>query len=185
MEAKILAVVTKEAAASEGLFVHRLSSAVGAAKPGSAFALRVAREGGAPFWLADLPSSVFTALLSLSSRRELSFAPVSAIVAKLEFSVAPQPHPLITLATAKDAQATFFLPMRLVPGTPPGSGGFTLVGEGSRFDWHAAPPQGKKAPAKAARKGAKKPAAARKTAAAKKGRAVTTAVKKKALVKKK
>jgi hypothetical protein len=86
----------------------------------------------------------------------VSFAPETAMVAKLEFAQSKQPFPLISLATAGDAGATFFLPMRLVLGAPPGSGGFTLVSEGSRFDWHGAQPA--KAPAAKA-PAAKAPAA--------------------------
>lgn len=156
MDAKILAAVQKEA--PEGLFVHHLSAAVGGSTGGRGLALRIARAGAEPFWLADLPAAVFASLLSLSSRKLVSFAPVSAMLAKLEFAAAPQPHPLISLKTAPDARATFFLPMRIVPGAPPGTGGFTVVGEGSRFDWHGAAP-GAAAPAA---KGGKKAAPAAK-----------------------
>ena len=130
--------------------MHRLMAAVGkpAAGAGGGLSLRVARAGAEPFWLADLPTAVFTSLLSLSSRKLVSFSPVSAMLAKLEFAQAPQPHPLISLATAPDAGATFFLPMRIVPGAPPGTGGFTVVGEGSRFDWHGAAPAAAAAAAK-------------------------------------
>ena len=166
MDRVILAAVQREA--PEGLFVHHLLAAIGRAagkaKPAAALSLRIARAAGAPFWLADLPEPVFTTLLRLSSAKAVSFAPVSAMVAKLEFAQSKQPFPLISLATAGDAGATFFLPMRLVLGAPPGSGGFTLVSEGSRFDWHGAqpakapaakaPPKGSRArPAKAAAKG--------------------------------
>jgi hypothetical protein len=179
MEAKILAAVQKEA--PEGLFVHRLTKAVGGGS-GAGLSLRIARAGAEPFWLADLPAAVFTSLLSLSSRKLVSFAPVSAMLAKLEFAQAPQPHPLISLATAPDARATFFLPMRIVPGAPPGTGGFTVVGEGSRFDWHGAAPEAAK---KAAAKGGKKAAPAAKggkraAPAAKGGKKALPAAKRKA-----
>jgi pyruvate/2-oxoglutarate dehydrogenase complex dihydrolipoamide acyltransferase (E2) component len=158
MDRVILAAVQREA--PEGLFVHHLLAAIGRAagkaKPAAALSLRIARAAGAPFWLADLPEPVFTTLLRLSSAKAVSFAPVSAMVAKLEFAQSKQPFPLISLATAGDAGATFFLPMRLVLGAPPGSGGFTLVSEGSRFDWHGAQPA--KAPAAKA-PAAKAPAA--------------------------
>jgi hypothetical protein len=91
--------------------------------------------------------------------------PVSAIAAKLEFAQAPQPFPLISLATAKDPQLTFFLPLRIVLGAPPGSGGFTLVGDGSRFDWHAAAPGAAAAAKKKAAPPVKRAAPATKKAA--------------------
>jgi hypothetical protein len=169
MDAKILAAVQKEA--PEGLFVHRLTKAVGGGGSGAGLSLRVARAGAEPFWLADLPAAIFTSLLSLSSRKLVSFAPVSAMLAKLEFAQAPQPHPLISLATAPDARATFFLPMRIVIGAPPGTGGFTVVGEGSRFDWHdgAAPEAAKKAAAKGGKKAAPAAKGGKRAAPAAKG----------------
>lgn len=192
MDAKILAAVQKEA--PEGLFVHRLMAAIGksATGAGGGLSLRVARAGAEPFWLADLPTAVFTSLLSLSSRKLVSFAPVSAMLAKLEFAQAPQPHPLISLANAAP-DATFFLPMRIVPGAPPGTGGFTVVGEGSRFDWHGAAPvaaaaEKKKAPtAKGGKKAAPAAKGGKRAAPAAKGgkKAAPLAKKKVVLAKKK
>ena len=156
MEAKILAAVTAESKKSDGLYVHLLLKALAHKPAAAATSLRIARAAGAPFWLADLPTPVFLALVALTQAKRVSLATVSAQEAALAVEGAPQPHPLISLALAKKGDATFFLPMRLVLGAPPGSGGFSLVGsDSSRFDWHGAPP------AKAAKKPSKKPAAAK------------------------
>lgn len=157
MEAKILAAVTAASKKSDGLYVHLLLKALAHKPAAAATSLRIARAAGEPFWLADLPTPVFLALVALTQAKRVSLATVSAQEAALAVEGAPQPHPLISLALAKKGDATFFLPMRLVLGAPPGSGGFSLVGsDSSRFDWHGAPPA--KA---AAKKPSKKPAAAK------------------------
>jgi len=165
LEKKILAVVAKEEKVSDGLFVHNLLKALNIKKSDEFFSLHIARQDGAPFWLSDLPPPVFTSLLKLSEMKLVSFTPVSAQTAALAVEMEPQVHPLISLSTAKSKTSTFFLPMRMVSGSPPGSGGFMLVGEGSsRFDWHVVTKTGakKQAPKKSAAK--KKPAPLKKVA---------------------
>ena len=156
MEAKILAAVTAACKKSEGLYVHLLASALKPSGPqGELSSLRIARASASPFWLCDLPAAIFSALIALTQARKVSLCTVSAQAAALAVEEHPQPFPLISLAESKSKAATFFLPMRLVLGAPPGSGGFSLVGEdASRFDWHGAAPGGGGGAAKKAKKAA-------------------------------